>query len=101
MNGPAAAGEARYRSLQGRTASNAEEARALRNLWRAFATSPLAGPHADDARVAAIEAAARAYAFSHSGADRAVVESDARDYLARKDAPQAARVEEIVAGLDR
>jgi Putative zinc-finger len=101
MNGPAAAGEARYRSLQARTASNAEEARALRGLWRAFATSPLAGRHADDARVAAIEAAARAYAYSHSDADRAVAETDARDYLARKDAPQAGRVGEIIAGLDR
>ncbi len=100
MSGTAAAGEAQYRSLQARTASTAEEARELRKAWRSFAASPLAGAHADDARVAAIEAAAQAYAFSHGDADRATVEADARDYLAGRQAPQAHRVREIVAGLD-
>jgi Putative zinc-finger len=101
MDRAGAAGEARYRSLKGRTASTAEEARALREQWRSFAASPLAGPHADDARVAAIEAGARAYAFSHDDDDRAAAETDARAYLARKDAAQAEKVRELLANLDR
>jgi Putative zinc-finger len=100
MSGTVAAGEAQYRSLQARTASTAEEARELRKAWRSFAASPLAGGHADDGRVAAIEAAAQAYAFSHDAADRAIVESDAKDYLGGRQAPQAQRVRAIVAGLD-
>jgi hypothetical protein len=93
------AGEARYRTLRSRTPADAEEARELRLEWRAFAESELGAAHADDARVAAIEAAVQAYRFSASAADRATAAADGRAYLARSDAPQAERVRELLATL--
>lgn len=92
----AAAGEARYRMLRARTPASAEEARELRREWRAFAESALGAAHADDARVAAIEAAVEAYRFSASPEDRATATADARTYLARSDAPQAERVRTLL-----
>ena len=101
MNGPAAAGEARYRSLKGRTASNAEEARALRDLWRAFAASPSPDPMRTT----------RAWPPSRPppGPMPSPTATPTAPWWRRmpgtispgRTRAQAARVEEIVGGLDR
>jgi len=98
---PPAGGEARFKALLSRKASTSQEARILREAWRAYAQSEPPGPRADEARVCLVEAGAQAFHLSGSEADRAVVERDATAYLARSDAAQAERVRAIVGSLDR
>jgi hypothetical protein len=89
-----------YRALLQRTATTAEDARALREAWRAFAQSEAAGPRADEARVRVVQTGAQAFRLSGDAEDRAAAERDARAYLARPDALQAERVRAILATLD-
>jgi hypothetical protein len=89
-----------YRALLQRTATTAEDARALREAWRAFAQSEAAGPRADEARVRVVQAGAQAFRLSGDSEDRAAVERDARAYLARPDALEAERVRSILATLE-
>ena len=88
--------EMRYRALLASRPSTAAEARSLREAWRTFAESDPTGPHADEARVGQVEAAATAYRLSGDEADWDVLQRAAADYLARPGAPQAARVRALV-----
>jgi anti-sigma factor RsiW len=85
--------------LRQRTASSAEEARALREAWRAYARQHGGGPHADDARVGVVEAGALAWRLGGVEADRVQAQEDARAYLDRPDARQAARVRQALESL--
>jgi len=98
---PTSGTEARYRGLLSRRPSSAEEARVLREAWRAFAQSEPTGPRADEARVRVIEVGAQAFRLSGEEQDRATVAKDANDYLARPDAAQTERVRTILTTLTR
>jgi hypothetical protein len=91
---------ARYRQLLGRRAALPPEARLLHDQWRAFAESSPAGPHADEARVRAIEAMALAFHLGGDARDRDRARAEAEAYLARPDAPQVARVRAVLSHLD-
>jgi hypothetical protein len=103
---PAPAGQARpgtderFRSLSTRAARNAAEARALRDAWQALVREDPAGPHADDARMHALEAGAAAWRLGRLREDRAQVERDARDYLRRTEGAHKERVRALLAGLE-
>ena len=96
----APAGEGRFGLLARRTAGSAAEARSLRDAWRAFARDQPAGPHADEARVRAIEAGAEAWRRGKDEKDRAETRKDGHAYLARPDALQADRVRAALRSLD-
>jgi hypothetical protein len=98
---PTSGAEARYRALLARRPSSVEEARALRESWRAFAQSEPTGPRADEARVRVIEVGAQAFRLSGEEQDRATVAKDANAYLARPDAAQTERVRTILTTLTR
>jgi hypothetical protein len=70
----------------------AEEARRLRETWRAAAAHEASPAEADEARVRAIEAGIRAWRLGADPKDLARAREDARVYLARKDARQPDRV---------
>jgi hypothetical protein len=57
-------------------------------------------PAADEARVGAIAEGVRAYQLDRRPEDRALAERDARAYLARRDAVQAARVRALLKELE-
>jgi hypothetical protein len=98
---PTSGPEARYRALLARRPSSADEARILRESWRAFAQSGPTGPRADEARVRVIEVGAQAFRLSGEEQDRATVTKDANAYLARPDAAQTERVRTILTTLTR
>jgi hypothetical protein len=92
--------DARFRSLSTRATRNAAEARALRDAWAALVRDDPEGPHADQARVHALEAGAAAWRLGRRPEDRAQVERDARAYLLRSDSAQKERVRALLAGLE-
>jgi len=96
----APAGEGRFGLLARRTVASAAEARSLRDAWRAFARDQPAGPHADEARVRAIEAGAEAWRKGKDERDRAETRQDGRAYLERPDALQADRVRAALRSLE-
>ncbi|HVR72265.1 MAG TPA: hypothetical protein VMT87_15580, partial [Vicinamibacteria bacterium] len=96
---PPAGVDARLRSLSSRTMRSAAEARELRDAWEAFVREDPEGPHADDARLRALEAGAAAWGLGGQRDDRARVEKDAREYLRRAQGAHKERVRALLAGL--
>jgi hypothetical protein len=97
----APSGEDRFGLLARRNVASAAEARSLRDAWRAFARDEAAGPHADEARVRAIEAGAEAWRRGRDEKDRAETRKEGRAYLDRPDALQADRVRAALRSLER
>jgi putative zinc finger protein len=89
-----------FRALSGRAAQSAADARALRDAWDAFVRKEPEGPHADDARVRALEAGAAAWRLGGQREDRDRVVRDGRVYLRRPDAGDKERVRALLAGLE-
>jgi len=93
--------EARYKALLVRRAGTADEARALREAWRALARDVAQDPAADEIRERAVEAAAETYRFTGDPRDLDELRRDAEAYLARADALRAERVRELLREFDR
>jgi hypothetical protein len=92
---------ARFRSLAESPEPRSDaEARRLREAWRAFASEEPYHPQVDEARVRLVEAGVRAYKLGRRPQDRETALRDARDYLKRPDAPQAARVRVAIKPLE-
>jgi hypothetical protein len=89
---------ARFRDLLAQRPTSASEERQLHDTWRAFAAAYPSSRRADEARVRAIEALARAWSKSGDPADQAGARKAALDYLATPEAPQRERVRAV---LDR
>jgi len=89
----------RYQSLLAKRPATAADARALRDGWEAFARDQPSGPHADEARVRAIEAGATAWGLGGEAADLARARAAAQAYLASPDAPQRLRVRGVLEAL--
>jgi hypothetical protein len=92
--------DARFQALAGRAARSAAEARALRDAWQSYVRDNPEGPHADEARVGALEAGAAAWRLGGLREDRAQVEKDGREYLRRPEAADKERVRALLAGLE-
>jgi hypothetical protein len=90
----------RFRALSSRTTRSAAEARSLRDAWLAFVAEAPDGPHADDARLRALEAGAAAWRLGGRPEDRAALEHDGREYLRRADGAHKERVRALLAGLE-
>lgn len=88
-----------YRNLLLRSAQTLGEARELREAWRSFSQLHPEGPSADEARVRVVETGAQAYRLGSDPDDLARLKDDARAYLERKDAAQAARVRAVLEAL--
>jgi hypothetical protein len=86
-------------ALGQRRAGSADEARALREAWRAYLRTHPTGPQVDAARVRVIESGAAAWRLGHDPADLTTVRADAAAYLARPGAAQQARVRHLLADL--
>lgn len=93
--------QARYRALLARRADTADEARALREAWRALARDVALDPAADEIREQAVEAAAETYRLTGDPRDLDELRRDAGAYLARADALRAERVRELLQELER
>jgi hypothetical protein len=92
-------GEERYEVLEARRPTTAAEARTLARAWEAFARETPADPHADEARVRAIEATITAWRLGSDAADLAAARTAAAAYLAADRATQKARVRALVDAL--
>jgi hypothetical protein len=92
--------DAAKRSVTGRLGTrsprSAAEARALREEWRRRAGLDPEGPAADAARLGLVEAGVEAYKLSGDAQDLEILRRDAEAYLARRDAPHADRVRELL-----
>jgi hypothetical protein len=88
-----------YRALLFRSAQTLPEARELREAWRSFSRLHPEGAPADEARVRVVETGAQAYRLGSDPEDLSRLRDDARAYLERKDAPQAARVRAALEAL--
>jgi hypothetical protein len=86
-------------ALGQRRAGSADEARALREAWRAYLRTHPTGPQLDAARVRMIESGATAWRLGHDPADLKIVRADAAAYLARPGAAQQAHVRHLLADL--
>jgi hypothetical protein len=93
------AAQSRYESLLARPVTSAEDARALREAWRAFSADHSDGPWADEARVRVVEVGADAYRRGGDPEDLALVRRDAAQYLKLGRATQARRVLEVLRSL--
>jgi len=91
--------QARYESLLARPVTSPEDARALREAWRAFSMDHPDGPWADEARVRMVEVGADAYRRGGDPQDLALVRRDAAQYLKLGPATQARRVLAVLASL--
>jgi hypothetical protein len=83
-------------ALTSRQPRTADEARVLREAWRACAQTEPEGPRADEAHVRVVELGALAYRMSHDAGDLAKLRADAVAYLERADARQKPRVERVL-----
>jgi Putative zinc-finger len=81
-----------FAEIANRPLHTAAEARRQRRAWREFADLHASDPRADEARVRAVEAAARAYVLSGDARDKQTLAEDLKDYLRRDDAKQKDRV---------
>jgi anti-sigma factor RsiW len=91
---------AKFRSMAEETAPRTDaDARRMREAWRAFAAEHPDHPQADEARVRTVEAGALAYRLGRRPQDRETAMRDARAYLERAAAPQAARVQAVLKTL--
>jgi hypothetical protein len=87
----------KFRDLLAETPGNAEDARRLREQWRAFvAQGPAVGP-ADEGRVRIVETGLLAWRFSNDPGDLSLARRDAEAYLRRDDAAQGNRVRSLLA----
>jgi hypothetical protein len=93
---PAKDSEEEWRRLQAVRPQGAAEWRRQREQLRRFADEAPAGPHADEARVRAIEAGYTAWRAGSDAADEAAFRRDAAAYLAREDARSKPRVEALL-----
>jgi hypothetical protein len=93
--------EASYRALLGRPARTRDEARDLREAWRAHLRLYPQGVRAEEARVRLVEAGHAAYRLGHEPEDLARFNEDAVAYLRRSDATQARRVQELLRSVER
>jgi hypothetical protein len=98
---PADTVRTRFAALAGRDAETVEEARALRDAWRAFARAHPDGPLAEEARVREIEAGELAWRLGCESADRQRARADAEAYLRREDAHGRERVRAALERLRR
>jgi GGDEF domain-containing protein len=89
----------RYAELLTRQPGSRDEARALREAWRALVEDGLDPARADEARVRVIRSGLAAYRLGGSPDDLLQLQSDAALYLARADARQRERVREWLRGL--
>ena len=94
--GAVLAGADAYAALTLRRPRTADEARELREAWRAFAQAEPEGPRADAARVRVIETGAAAYRLGRDPEDLATLRADAAAYLERSDARQKPRVQRVL-----
>jgi hypothetical protein len=92
---PARLAAERYQSLLDQRPATVADARALRDGWEAFVRDQPSGPHADEARVRAIEAGATAWRLGGDVADLDRTRAAADAYLAVADAPQRLRVRAV------
>jgi len=90
------AGGSAYAVLTLRQPHTADEARELREDWRALAQTEPEGPRADAARVRVIEVGALAYRMGRGPEDLAKLRADAAAYLGRPDARQKPRVQRLL-----
>jgi anti-sigma factor RsiW len=95
----AAAPRLRFRDLQSQVASSAEDARRLREQWRAFVAQAPTGNRADEGRVRIVEMGVLAFRLSNAPADQILAKRDAQDYLRRDDAAQGSRVRALLGTL--
>jgi hypothetical protein len=93
--------EASYRELLARTARTREEARVLREAWRAYLRRYPQGTGADEARVKMVEAGYTAYQLGGDPDDLARFREDAAAYLKQRDAGQAERVRKLQRSVER
>ena len=86
-----------FGSLLGEAPSSADEARRVREQWRAFLQQSPPATEADEARVRLVEVGLRAWELSNDPADLSLLKRDAEDYLRRDDAAQGDRVRRLLA----
>jgi hypothetical protein len=97
----AAAGDASgFDQLAGRSASTPEEARALREEWRAFADAHPESEEGAEARVRVVEAGTLAYRLGGDPADLELARRDAAPLLEGSDADAAERVRGLLAEVE-
>jgi anti-sigma factor RsiW len=87
----------KFRALRAEVPGNAEDARRLREQWRAFVAQGPPASQADEGRVQIIERGIQAWRLSNDPADLTLVKSDAEAYLRREDAAQGDRVRSLLA----
>ena len=86
-----------FGSLLAEAPSSAEEARRVRERWRAFLLQAPPASEADEARVRLVEVGIKAWQLSNDPADLSLLKRDAEDYLRRDDAAQGDRVRRLLA----
>lgn len=86
-----------FGSLLAEAPSSAEEARRVRERWRAFLLQAPPASEADEARVRLVEVGLKAWQLSNDPADLSLLKRDAEDYLRRDDAAQGDRVRRLLA----
>jgi anti-sigma factor RsiW len=97
----ASAEGATFAQLEAQRPRTAAEWRQLRDGWRELARAYPDGPHAEEARVRAIEAAAAAYRASSDAEDARALKRDVAEYLGRASAPHAGRVRQLLREAER
>jgi hypothetical protein len=89
----------KFRVLQAEVPGSAEDARRLREQWRAFVAQAPPANQADEARVRIVEMGVQAWRLSNEPSDLILVKGDAEAYLRRDDAAQGNRVRALLATL--
>lgn len=89
----------RFRDLRAAVAGNAEDARRLREQWRAFVAQAPPANLADEGRVRVVEMGVLAFRLSNEPADQILAKRDAEAYLRRDDAAQGNRVRALLSTL--
>ncbi len=89
----------RFRDLRAAVAGNAEDARRLREQWRAFVAQAPPANQADEGRVRIVEMGVLAWRLSNEPADQILAKRDAEAYLRRDDAAQGNRVRALLSTL--
>jgi Putative zinc-finger len=86
----------RFRSLEAAVPGSAEEARSLREQWRAFVAQGPPAAQADEGRVRVVQMGVQAWRLSNDPTDLILVRRDGEDYLRRADAAQGDRVRALL-----
>jgi hypothetical protein len=85
-----------FASLLAEAPRSADEARRVRERWRAFLLQSPPASEADEARVRLVEVGLKAWQLSNDPADLNLLKSDAEAYLRRDDAAQGDRVRRLL-----